>query len=76
MCLINVNLELATKGKVPAAKLRKVLTKTRIVDKDEMKSFVNLFTRVSSGLVLKLLALHPLFMEYALNISNLVKSKK
>jgi hypothetical protein len=76
ICLINVNLELATKGKVPAAQLRKMLTKTRIVPKDEMKSFVNLFTKVSSGLVLKLLAMHPLFLEYALNISNMVKSKK
>lgn len=73
ICLVNVNLELTTKGKMPADKVKKALTKTRIVEKETMKSFVGLVTKVSSGLVLKILSLHPLFLEYALNISQLIK---
>lgn len=73
ICLVNVNLELATKGKIPIAKVKKSLVKTRMIREEDMKSFVELITSVSSGLVLKILSLHSLFLEYALNISEMMK---
>jgi hypothetical protein len=68
--MMHMNAELSLKGKRTDPRLKKA----RVVNGDEMGKLVDLITTVPTSLALKIISIKPLFLEYVLNISDILKS--
>ena len=68
--MMHMNAELSLKGKKNDPRLKKA----RVVNEDEMEKLVDLILAVPTSLALKMISIKPLFLEYVLNISDILKS--
>jgi hypothetical protein len=68
--MMHMNAELSLKGKRNDPRLKKA----RVVNGDEMGKLVDLILTIPTSLTLKIISIKPLFLEYVLNISDILKS--
>ncbi len=69
--MMHINAELALKGRENDPRLKKA----RVVNGDEMEKLVDLVLHLPTSLALKVISIKPIFLEYVLNISEIIKSK-